>query len=241
MRFVRLGSVEDARPGKKFFERGGDLLVEHGVGVGEKDGGVRETAVVGGNPIEIAFAVSSETESFAPALSAEVDCVFLAFEIEREESFNPFRWILRLQRILGVGGGTANLDLFGQDRGVVVVDCEKTLWEVRADSLLDLGGIWINKAAAERVAGGLELLGRLSIAELMHEAARADDGHEQHEGDNERAEGFDKQRLHYLMILELKVRRSDRIVSGWIQSARREFSGQRRNYVSLAEVVAFEE
>jgi hypothetical protein len=37
----------------------------------------------------------------------------------------------------------------------------------------------------------------------MHESARADDGHEQHESDNQRAEGFDEERLHYLMILEL--------------------------------------
>jgi len=100
------------------------LLVEHGIGVGEEDGGVREARGVGWDPIEIAFTVGSETEAFAPALGAQVDCVFLAFHIERKKGFNPFGWILRLERIFGIGSRTANLDLFGQDGGMVFVEAE---------------------------------------------------------------------------------------------------------------------
>jgi len=116
--------VQDAWPGEKFFEGCGDLLVEHRIGVGEKDRGVWETAVAGRNPIEIAFAIGSETKAFAPSLSAQVECVFLAFEIEREKSFNPFRRILRFERIFGIWGGSSNLDLFREDGGVVFVERE---------------------------------------------------------------------------------------------------------------------
>lgn len=151
-----------------------------------KNGRIWLACVVGGHPIEIAFAVRGETEAFTPALGAQVDCVFLAFEIEREECFDPFRGILRLQRIFGVGSGSANLDLFSEDGGVVFVEREKALRKVSSDTLLDLVGIGMNEPAAERLARGLQLLWRLAIAVLMDEPARADDSHEQHEGDNQR-------------------------------------------------------
>ena len=83
----------------------------------------------------------------------------------------------------------------------------------------------MNKPAAEGLARSLQLFGRLPIAVLMHKPSRADDRHEQHEGNDQRAKGFDKQGLHQVMILELEVRRSDRIVRGWIQSVRANFQG----------------
>jgi len=63
----------------------------------------------------------------------------------------------------------------------------------------------MNEPAAEGVARGLKLLRSLAIAILMHEPARAEHGHEQHERHHEWAKRFHKKGLHQVMILEQRV------------------------------------
>src|ERR1700680_1008606 len=43
---------------------------------------------------------------------------------------------------------------------------------------------------------------------MMHQAAGADNGNEDYEGDDEGAEGLDEKGLHYVMILELGAKRT---------------------------------
>ncbi len=212
--------MEDARPSQEFVQRGGDLLVKYGVGVREKDGGVREAGVVGGDPVEIALAVGGEAEAFAPALGSEVESVFLAFEIEWEKGFDPFRGILRLEGIFGIGSRAADLDLFGENGSVVFVESEETLWEVGGDALLDLRGVRMDEAVAEGIARRLQLLRRLAIAVLMQKPSRAEDGDEQHKGSDQWAEGFDKQGLHQVMILDGWMKETKRIAAvGVVESS----------------------
>ena len=103
----------------------------------EVDRRVSEARVVGGDPIEIAFAIGGEAEAFAPALIAQVEGIFLALEIERKEGFYPFGWVLRLSVIFRIGARTADFELLGEDGLAVVVEVEQALRKAGADSLLD--------------------------------------------------------------------------------------------------------
>jgi hypothetical protein len=194
--------VNNAGPGEEFVEGGGDSLVGGRIAVGEEHRRVREARFVGGNPIEIAFAVRSEAKTPVPPLRGQIDSIFLALEIEREKGFDPFGWVLRLCRIFGVGRRTSDFKLFGKDRGLVVVKGEETLREEGSDALLDFGRFGMDEATAKRITGGLELLGSHAIAELMHEAAGTENSNEGYEGDDEGAKDLDEEGLHFLMILQ---------------------------------------
>ena len=134
---LRLGGVDDAGPGEEFVQGRSDLLVGYGIGVSEADRRVSEARVVGGGPIEIAFAICGEAETFAPALVGQVEGIFLALEIERKEGFYPFGWVLWLSGIFCVGVRAADFELLGEDGLAVVVEVEKALRKEGADSLLD--------------------------------------------------------------------------------------------------------
>jgi hypothetical protein len=86
--------------------------------------------------------------------------------------------------------------LFREDRWMIFVESDETLREEGSNSLLDLRGIGMHEAVAERITRLLALLGRQPIAELMQEAAAAVDSNEKHERDNEGAEGLGEKGLH---------------------------------------------
>ena len=85
---------------------------------------------------------------------------------------------------------------------MVFVQVDETLRQESADSLLHFRGFGMDETAAEGIARGLVLLGREAIAKLMQHPAEARDHDENDEDYGKRAEGFDKKRLHYLMIPE---------------------------------------
>jgi len=201
-RALGLGSVNNAGPGQEFLEGGGDSFVGDRIGVGKEDRRVREARFVGGNPIEVAFAVRSEAKTLAPPLRGQIDRIFLALEIDREKGFDPFGWVLRLCRIFGVGGRASDFNLLGKDRGVVVVEDQETLREQGSDALLDFRWSRMDEATAKRITSGLELLGSHAIAELMQEAAGAENSNKNYEGDDEGAKDLDKEGLHFMMILQ---------------------------------------
>ena len=126
LRALYLGCVNNAGPREEFVKRRRDLFVGHGIGVGEKDRRVRLSRFVGEDPIEIAVAVRSKAEAFPPALRGQIENILLAFKIERKKGFDPFRWILRLRRVLGVRPWPADFDLFGEDGFVIVVKGDET-------------------------------------------------------------------------------------------------------------------
>lgn len=197
-----LGNVNNAGPGEKFVERAGDSLVGDRIGVGKEDRRVREARFVGGNPIEIAFAVRSEAKTLVPPLRGQIDGIFLALEIKREKGFDPFGWVLRLRRIFRVGGRASDLNLFGKDRGAVVIEGQETLREQGSEALLDFRRFRMDEAAAKRITSGLQLLGSHAIAELMHEAAGAEYGNEDYEGHDEGPKDLGEEGLHSMMILQ---------------------------------------
>ena len=67
------------------------MFVAKGIVTGEKDRNVRLPRFTERSPIEIARAIGGEAESFAITESGQIHCVLLAFEVERKESFDPFR------------------------------------------------------------------------------------------------------------------------------------------------------
>lgn len=194
--------MNNAGPGEEFVEGGGDSLVGDRIGVGKEDRRVREARFVGGNPIEIAVAVRSEAKTLVPPLRGQIDSIFLAFEIEREKGFDPFGWVLRLCRIFRVGRRASDFNLFGKDRGVVVIEGQETLREEGSEALLDFRRFGMDEAAAKRITSGLQLLGSHAIAELMQEAASAEYSNEDYEGDDEGAKDLDEEGLHFMMILQ---------------------------------------
>ena len=202
LRAFRLGRVNNAGPGEQFVEGGGDSLVGDRIGVGEENRRVQEARFVGGNPIEIAFTICREAKPLVPPLRRQIYSISLAFEIEREEGFDPFGRVLWLGRFFWVGCRTSDFKLFGQDRGVVVVEGEETFREQGADALLDFLRLGMDEATAKRITSGLELLRSHAIAELMHDAAGAENCKEDYQGDNEGAKDLDEEGLHFMMILQ---------------------------------------
>jgi len=202
LRALCLGSVNNAGPGEEFVEGGGDSLVGDRIGVGKEDRRVREARFVGGNPIEIAFAVCSKAKTLVPPLREQIDSIFLALEIERQKGFDPFGWVLRFCSIFGVGRRASDFNLFGEDCGVVVVEGQETPREEGSDVLLDFRRFGMDEATAKRITSGLELLGSHAIAQLMQEAAGAENSNEDYEGDDEGAKDLDEEGLHFMMILQ---------------------------------------
>ena len=65
----------------------------------------------------------------------------------------------------------------------------------------------MDEAVAERIARGPELIRSQAIAEMMHQAAGANNSNEDYEGYDEGAEGLDEEGLHELMILEAQAKK----------------------------------
>jgi hypothetical protein len=202
--------VNDARPGEKFIEGRGDALVGDWIGMGEEDRGVWLPRFVRGDPIEIAFAVGSETEPFAPALCGQIKGIRLALTIEREKGFDPFGWVLRLGGILGICGRAANFDLLGENGLMIIVEGDESLREERADSLLNLVGMGMDEAAAERIARRLALLWSQAIARIVQELSNTEHRYEHPKCHDKWAKGLGEQRLHPVMILETRKKNNER-------------------------------
>ena len=186
------------------------MLVGQGIRVSKENRRVRLPGIVGGCPIEIAFAVRGEAKALSQALGAQIQGIFLALKVEWKEGFDPFRWVLGLHRIFGVRRRAANFNLLGKDGLVILVEGDETLWKERGDSLLDFRWIGMDKSASEGIPRRLDLLGSETIAQLMDKPAGRNNGDKNHECRNERAECLNKERLHQVMILE-----EGGVSSGW--------------------------
>jgi hypothetical protein len=87
---------------------------------------------------------------------------------------------------------------------VVVIKGKKSLWQKSADSLLDFGCLGMHEPSAEGVARGLELFGRLAVAELVQETTHAQNRHKKKERSSKWTERFNKERLHAEMIQDVE-------------------------------------
>ena len=200
--FLRFELVRDARPGEKFLERSGNLLVGYRIRVREKDRAVRLPHVVSGSPVEISFAIRTKAKTFAPSLRTQVDGKFLTLKIKRQKSFDPFRGVLGFPEIVRIGVWPANLKSLRQNRLVIVVKRKKALRKKRPDSPLYLVCLGMHEPPAKRVAGRLVLLGSQPILKLMNQPASAKHGNENCEGHDEGPKGLGEQSLHQVIILE---------------------------------------
>ncbi len=200
----RLGIVrmENARPGKELIERSRYLFVGDRIRMREKNGSICLACQLGGDPIKIAFAVGCEAETFSPALRLQVDGKSLAFQIERQESLNPFRRIFRFREIVRIGTRPLNLKPFRQDCLVILVKREQPLRKKSADSLLDFRGLRMHQPVAKRIARCLVFFGSQSVPKLMQQSPRAKRDDKKCKGHDKGAECLGEQCLHALMILE---------------------------------------
>ena len=133
---------------------------------GKKHRSVGLACVGDRNPVKTAGAVRGKAEAFAPASLLQLNCVLLAFQVERKKRFDPLGALLAV-----VGIRTSDFDFFGQNRRMVGVKRDKTLREKAANSPLDFGRIWMDETIAEGLAGRLQLFRCLSVAELMEKSA----------------------------------------------------------------------
>src|SRR5580704_73122 len=194
--------MDDARPRKEFLERCGNLLVGWRISMSEVDWSVSLTRLAGRYPIEIAFAIRGKRETLTPPLRWQINSIFLALEIERKKCFDPFRRVLQLGRIFGIGGRTPDFNLLGEDSCVVIVKGDEPLRKRSRNSLLHLRRIRMDEPAAERIASGLNLVGSEAVAQLMHQPSSAHNRHENHKRNHQRPKSLGEQCLHALMILE---------------------------------------
>lgn len=182
--------MERPRPRQKLLEGAGNSFVPEGVVADKKHRSVGLACVANGNPVEIAGAVRGKAEAFTAASLLQVNCVLLAFQVERKKRFDP------LGALLAVAGiRTSDFDFFSQNRRMVSVKRDKTLREKPARSLFDFGRIWMNETIAEGLAGRLQLFGCLSVAELMEKSPNSGSHDEEQEGEGERAENLDEESL----------------------------------------------
>ena len=146
----------------------------------------------------------------SPPLGRQIDREFLALQVQRKKSFNPFRRLIRR----GVRMG--DLHLLCENRLVIIVEMQESLRQHGADSALHFAGFWMNKPRAKHITGRLELLWRLSEPALINKAPHQRNNHEQNECHRKRAKDFNEQRLHALMILQARMRsrEADRLKRG---------------------------
>ncbi len=171
----------------------------------EKHRTVRLSHVASGNPVEIPFAICSEAESFSPNLRPQVDRKFLALQIKRQKSFDPFRWILRFCEIIRIRVRPANLKSLCQNRLMILIKRNKALRKKRADSLLDFRSMRMHQPVSKRIARRLVLLRSHPAAKLMEQSPRAENRDKNSEGHDEGAKSLGEQSLHDRMILEERV------------------------------------
>lgn len=197
--------MERPRPRQKLLKRACNLLVSEGVVAGKKHRSVGLACVANRNPVEIAGAVRGKAEAFAPAALLQVNCVLLAFQVERKKRFDPLGALLAVARVR-----TSDFDFFSQNCQMVGVKRDKTLREKPANSLLDFGRIWKNETIPEGLAGRLQLFRCLSVAELMEKSANTGGRNEQQEGEGERTENLDEESLrkHTDMVQEKRPPRA---------------------------------
>ena len=156
----------------------------------EKNRRVRLARLANRRPVEITGAVSGEAEASAPPVFGKVDGVLLALQVKRKEGFNPLRGLVFVVRVRSV-----DFDLLGEDGFVVVVESNEPLRKQGADSVLDFCVIRMDEASPERIARRLELLGRLTVSQVVAYAAETKNRNEQPERKNQRAKNFEQERL----------------------------------------------
>lgn len=199
--------MEHSRPSEKFLQRASDLFIGHRIRMREKHRTVRLSRVAGGNPVEIPFAIGSEAEPFSPTLRPQIDRKFLALQIKRQKSFDPFRWILRFCEIIRIRVRPANLKSLRQNRLVILIKRNKAPRKKRADSLLDFLCMRMHQSVSKRIARRLVLLRSHPAAKLMKQSPRAENGDKNSEGHDEGAKSLGEQSLHQAIILESSTKK----------------------------------